>query len=137
MVKGIPQRALRIGSATVVCLGVVMALTVGSASDDADAARRRPLTTLWAVGDTGGGIAAGQSKGVVSSGRTHGAAKGGYSITFNRNVQPCAKVATIMGSNNGEVSTRNQDGFPRSVEVFTFNSGGVLDDRAFSLVVQC
>lgn len=136
MVKGIPQRALRMGGATVFCLGVVVALAVDSVSDDADAARRPLLTTLWAVADTGGGIAAGQSKGVVSSGRTHGSAAGGYSITFNRDVRHCAKLATIMG-NVGEISTRGQSGFNRSVEVFTFTSAGSPADRAFSLAVHC
>ena len=136
MEKGIPQRAVRIGSATVFCLGLVMGLAASSVRDDADAATTPPLKHLWAVADTGGGIAAKESKGVVASGRTHGAAAGGYSITFNRNVQHCAKVATITG-NVGEISTRSQSGFPRSVEVFTFTSGGSPQDRAFSLAVHC
>jgi hypothetical protein len=136
MVTGIPQRALRLGSATVLCLGLVMVLAAATVRDDADAARRPLLKTLWAVADTGGGIAAGESKGVVSSGRTHGSGVGGYSVTFNRDVRHCAKLATIMG-NVGEIFTRSQSGFPRSVEVFTYTSGGSPQDRAFSLAVHC
>lgn len=134
MVKGIAQRASRIGSAMAVCLGLVIGLAMGSMSDDADAARRPLLKTLWAVVGADGGIVAGESKGVVSSSQ---GGVGSYGIVFDQDVSRCAKLATLK-TFSGEISTDGASASRRTVEVKTRNSDtSTPEDKAFYLAVHC
>ena len=134
MVKGIPQGALRMGGAAVACLGVVVALTVGSVRDDADAARRPLLKTLWAVVDANGTLVRG--KGAVSSNGGGGA----YGVFFNRDVSRCAYAATIGTRDVPAVLTATSAGAvgkPKVVEVFTLKTDFTRVGMAFHLVVHC
>jgi len=113
------------------CVGLVVGLGLGSTVEDADAAKKKELKTLWAIVDSDGNIVRSKGNAVsIYTGRT-----GVYQIRFNRNVNGCAKVATIDGGSSGEPSFTNYD--PSKVDVFTANSSGVLADRAFQLVVLC
>lgn len=129
--------------AAMVVLGVgsaVLALT----NDDADAARRPLLKTLWAVVNEDGTLD--RSKGVTDSIRL---AEGAYRITFNRDVSGCAYSATVDLSGLGEGHAgevyvgRNDDSptdptTPRQVDVATYNSSGTGSvDNQFDLTVDC
>jgi hypothetical protein len=73
---------------------------------------------------------------------THGGS-GIYNVTFDREVNSCAFIATIGaggvdGSLAGEVSTeRPTPSSTTSVEVKTRNSAGVSEDRSFHIMLAC
>ena len=117
-------------------IGLILALhlTGGSAIDNVDAAKRPPLTTLWAKVAADGSIAEGESKGVVASAKP---GKGAYAVIFNRNVQHCAKVATTEDS-VGLIAADEASARAREVEVTIF-TGDQTDrlDLGFSLAVHC
>lgn len=76
-------------------------------------------TTLWAVVESNGNLAR-HGTGVVSAGSI---SAGQYSVTFNRNVQSCAYIATIGGATTsapppGEIVVASLE--PTSVLVQTF-----------------
>lgn len=145
--KEIAKGLLRAGRTTAVLIALMAAMVLAAGlvyDDDADAARRPLLKTLWAVVNEDGTLDRG--KGVTDSSRV---AEGAYRITFNRNVSGCAYSATIDLSGLGEghqgevyvyqtLEDPSDPPTPRQVDVFTFNSAGTTsDDNQFDLIVHC
>jgi hypothetical protein len=68
-----------------------------------------------------------------------------YTVTFNRDVSHCARIATLSAPSNGEsgqepgqiaisdYSLRN----PYQIAVFTYNASGASQYRSFSVAVFC
>ncbi len=134
MVKEFPEWALRIAGGVLLCVGLAVGLVIGSSIQDADAARKPLLKTLWAVVDADGGIVEGESKGVVSSSK---GGVGSYGIAFNRDVSTCGKIATLR-TFSGEISPDSASASRRTVEVRSRNSNtSTPEDRAFYLAVHC
>jgi predicted ATPase len=102
-----------------------------------DAAKRRTLTTLWAVVNADGTLD--RDKGVTASNRVD---TGDYRVTFNRDVSGCAYSATLGNVQSGEISVFEKISdpnatTPRQIAVATRDSAGILQDRPFQLVVRC
>jgi hypothetical protein len=128
----------RLGSAKIVT-ALLAVLAVGLAAgfvydDDAAAARKPPLNTLWAVVEPGGTLQHG--KGVTSSEKL---GTGAYRITFNRNISNCAAVATISDGFIGEIGTliKRPPLTSPEVSVYTRDSAGNVQDQSFNLLVRC
>src|SRR5215210_6658080 len=85
------------------CVGLV-GLGLGSMVEDADAAKKKELKTLWAVVDADGTLVRG--KGVTGNNKL---GTGTYGFFFNRNVEGCAWVATLREGNAGEISVGFDD----------------------------
>lgn len=134
-----------------VTTALLLALTIGAVlaaglvyDDDAEAARRPLLKTLWAVVNENGTLD--RAKGVTDSARI---GTGAYRITFNRNVSGCAYAATVDLSGAGEghpgevyvdqsLDDPTNPPTPRQVDVLTFNSSGTGNsDNQFDLIVHC
>ena len=114
---------------------VVASVVLGSMTDEADAARRTQLKTLWAVVDADGTIDRG--KGVASTGSSK-VATGEYEIKFNRDVNRCAYSATFDHTSGFIfISLRDTNIGSREVGVTTLNRSAVVDDSPFHLIVQC
>lgn len=109
-------------------------VVLGSMADDADAAKRPLLKTLWAVVDADGTIV--RSKGVVLS-KSGNVGTGAYGIFFNRNVSGCTYTATIGANLHGMISAFSVAGAPRAVEVRTHDKDGGPSNRPFNLLVNC
>lgn len=84
------------------------------------------------------------SDGTLSRGNAVSARKfgdGGYEVIFNRDVTPCAFIATIgqpgAGSSSGQISVASRAGNANGVFVQTRDSAGIAADRPFHLVVVC
>ena len=137
------SRTILLLVAATVILGVG-SVVLSVTNDDAEAAKRPLLKTLWAVVNEDGTLD--RSKGVTNSSRL---AEGGYRITFNRDVSGCAYSATVDLSGLGEGRTgeiyvsRDDDSptdptTPRQVDVVTYNSSGTgSGDNQFDLIVHC
>ncbi len=140
-------RLARAGGATALLVALVTAGVLAAGlvyGDDAGAAKRPLLKTLWAVVNEDGTLD--RSKGVTAGSRL---GTGAYRITFNRNVSGCAYAATVDVSGIGEghagevYVSRNDDSqtnptTPRQVDVTTTNSGGTSNsDNQFDLIVHC
>ena len=106
-------------------------------SRDADAARRRPLRTLWAVASvTFSSITVTRSKGATGARKL---GTGAYAIAFNRDVSGCACVATIDQSQVGFISAQLNSiaATERDVVVSTYDTHGDAAEFPFSVVVHC
>ena len=103
---------------------------VSSTADDADAAKKRPLRTLWAVIQPDGLTYS--YKGLTGNQKT---ATGKYQIDFNRDISKCAYTATISDGYIGYIGTQNAG--PQSVRVFTNKPDTNSSDMSFYLVVNC
>ena len=113
------------------CVGLVVGLSFGSTVEDADAARRRLLKSLWAVIQDDGLTTS--YKGLTGNTRIE---EGTYDISFNRVISKCAYTATASGGSSGDISTFNSG--PRTVRVLTLtNDGNAYEDTPFHLVVNC
>jgi len=91
---------------------------------------------LWARSD---GNALTTSSGVTSFTKS---GPGQYEVQFNRNVKPCAYLATTSSRYTGDASygsvfTSGGLSDNHSVHIETKNPGGGLQDFRFNLVVQC
>ncbi len=122
--------AAGIAAALLTVVGVV----VGSMPEDADAARRTQLKTLWAVVESDGDLVRG--KGVTEI--SHQASTGEYEVKFNRNVDGCAYSATFDHSSEFIfISLRDASIGTREVGVTTTDRGAFVRDSPFHLIVNC
>jgi hypothetical protein len=110
-------------------------LSVFALPDRAEARRRPPLKTLWAVVSANGTLVRG--KGAEFLIPRVGSNPGHYEVVFNRNVSNCAYTATLAdgfaGSTGADQDFITQDEF---VKVNTAGGNG-LEDLPFHLVVNC
>jgi hypothetical protein len=126
-------KALLIAVAMAVALLAAATVVVGSFTDDADAARRTQLKTLWAVVNADGTLARG--KGVASISKP---ATGDYEIKFKQDVSRCASSATFDHTSGFIfISLRDSSIGPREVGVTTLDRGAFVHDSPFHLIVQC
>jgi ABC-type Fe3+ transport system substrate-binding protein len=129
------SKALKAGGAAI--LGGLLSI-FALPSRDADAARRRPLKTLWAVVNINADqtITVTRSKGATVASKL---GTGAYKIGFNRNVSGCACVATIDQSQVGFISAQAGSfvATGRDVVVSTYDSNGDEAERPFQLAVHC
>ncbi len=126
-------RMLLVAAGAAGMLLAAASVVVGSMTDDADAARRTQLKTLWAVVDADGTLARG--KGVTDSDNV---GTGRYEVTFNRNVTGCAYSATFdHASGFIFISLRDASIGPRQVGVTTTDRGAIVRDSPFHLIVTC
>ena len=116
------------------CVGLVVGLGLGSTIDDADAAKKKELKTLWAVVNTDGSAL--RAKGVTTT-TLKADDPGNYIIDFNRDVSKCASTATIEGGLAGEISTFKNASDPNGVRVVTYNSQASFENKPFTLLVNC
>ena len=125
------SKALQAGGAAI--LGGLLSI-FALPSRDADAARRRPLKTLFAIVKADGTLVKG--KGAEASRKT--AFTGAYVVRFNRDVSNCSYGATTTGGRTGQTCV---DFYPadsvNSVVVDTARSDGTPTDFAFHLQVLC
>ncbi|MGZ5311994.1 MAG: hypothetical protein ACXWFN_12235 [Solirubrobacterales bacterium] len=91
-------------------------------------------TALFAGVNSDGSVSA--QSGVVGN-VAHTAASGQYTVTFNRNVDTCAPVATLTNDDPGEILASVLGGPNNTVAVFTRDSAGSAADGAFSVAVFC
>jgi hypothetical protein len=91
-----------------------------------------PATALFAGVDSDGTLTA--QSGVVG---TVSHATNSYTITFNRNVDSCAPVASLTNDDPGEILASVLAGANNTVSVFTFDSAGAGAPGAFALAVFC
>ena len=109
----------------------MVGLSFGSTVEEADAAKKRQLKTLWAVIQDDGLTTS--YKGLT--GNQH-LGTGEYQIDFNRNISKCAYTATASSGSSDDISTYNSG--PQSVKVIALtNDGSAYDDAPFHLVVNC
>lgn len=103
-----------------------------------------PATTLWAAVSNIGTLAA--SSGVTNLISAYPSTGYWYTITFDRDVSKCARVATlgVLGIGGpgpdepGEIFTRpGIDSNPDSITVYTYNATGEHSYRSFNLAVFC
>ena len=140
MLKRSRARVVRIGGAAVACLGLVASLMVGAVGDDADAAKQKHLTTLWAVVQLGADheITVTHAKGVKESSKL---GIGTYKIGFNRGISGCAFVASVDRSPAILTVTggpRHPATTEREILVQTFDADGFTPvERSFHLIVHC
>jgi hypothetical protein len=114
------------------CVGLVVGLGFGSTVDEADAAKKKELKTLWANINADGLTPS--YKGLTGNRRT---AEGRYEISFNRDVSKCATVATIKNQ-YGEILAFTRDDTPKTVHVEIVTSDhSEWQDGGFALVVNC
>ena len=118
-----------------VTLLTLAGVVVGSMTEDADAARRPQLNTLWAVVDSDGTLARG--KGVTESDNV---STGDYTTAFKQDVSSCASSATLL-NNSGFVfldTIRATDPLTRrEVGVSTLDRNGFVPDTSFHVIVTC
>ena len=74
------------------------------------------------------------SSGVKSSARN---TTGQFEITFNRNINGCALLATVYGATAGYAVTRRKAGTTDALQVSTFNKSGVLTNLPFTAFILC
>lgn len=91
-----------------------------------------PATALFAGVDSDGTLTA--QSGVVG---TVSHSTNSYTITFNRNVDSCAPVASLTNDDPGEILPSVLAGATNTVSVFTFDSAGAGAPGAFSVAVFC
>ena len=126
-------KALLIAVGMAVALLAAASVVVGSFTDDADAARRTQLKTLWAVVNADGTLARG--KGVTSSSKVD---TGDYEIRFRQDVSRCASSATFDHTSGFIfIALRDSRIGPREVGVTTTDRNAVVRDSPFHLIVQC
>ncbi len=113
------------------CVGLVAGLSLGSTVEDADAAQRTQLRTLWANLRSDGLTTS--YKGRTGNRRT---GEGIYTISFNRNVSTCARTATLVSNVARPIIVTAPGPDPRSIEVQTFTTDRMFSDQPFSLVVN-
>ena len=106
---------------------------LGSASAAADDHHRRPIN-LFAVVDSAGTLVSGSG---VS--RVDHIATGQYEVTFTRNVDDCAYVATTANAYSQALQAYTAGGHlsDQGVYVETKNQGGGLTDGPFHLLASC
>jgi len=128
-------KMMLVAAGMAVTLFVVVGVVVGSMTEDADAARRTQLKTLWAVVNADGTLARG--KGVTEGDNV---STGEYTIAFKQDVSGCASSATLL-NNSGFAfldTIRATDLLTRrEVGVTTLDRNGVVRDTSFHLIVTC
>ena len=93
-----------------------------------------PATALFAGVNSDGTLSA--QSGVVGT-VSHTAASGSYTITFNRNVDPCVPVASLSNDDPGQILASVLGGANNTVSVFTQDNAGAIADGAFGVAVFC
>jgi hypothetical protein len=91
-----------------------------------------PATALFAAVDSDGTLTA--QSGVVG---TVSHSTNSYTITFNRNVDSCAPVASLTNDDPGEILASTLAGADNTVSVNTFDPDGAGAPGAFSVAVFC
>jgi hypothetical protein len=124
--RGIAVKALAAG-----LLGGLARL-VAAPVPDAEA-RKRQLTTLWAVVESNATLRRG--KGVVSVNRW--GPTGEYAVTFNRDVSRCVYAATTTDQAMGLINASSHFGDGVLVITGTAASTFTAANVPFNLVVQC
>jgi hypothetical protein len=126
-------KTLLVAAGVVMMLLALASVVVASMTDDADAARRTQLKTLWAVVNADGTLDRG--KGVTDSDKV---STGEYEIQFNRDVSRCAHSATFdHASGFIFISLRDASIGAREVGVTTTDRSAVVRDSPFHLIVTC
>lgn len=133
-------RLARAGGAAALLVALVTAGVLAAGflyGEDAGAAKRKPLSTLWAVVKDDGTLVRG--KGATGSSVL---STGDYRVNFNRDVSGCAYAATLDGARPGEISVFKKEvggneTTPRQVAVATRNSAGTVVNAPFHLIVRC
>jgi hypothetical protein len=110
-----------------------LARLVGAPAPDTEAAKRRQLTTLWAVVESNATLRYG--KGVKSVSRFGDTGK--YAVTFNRDVTKCSYVATPTDQIMGLTNASNFFGDGVLVITGTAANTFTFADIPFNLIVQC
>lgn len=93
-----------------------------------------PLAQVTAAG------APGQTRGVTTGGVTKQAGLGDYDVVINGDLSNCAVNATVTGTAPGQVTVTPAvavDKKTTTVDVRTFDGGGIAADRAFDLAATC
>jgi hypothetical protein len=116
------------------CVGLVVGLGVGSTVEDADAAKKKELKTLWAVVslDTMEEPVMVRAKGATNVVKL---SEGTFEVSFNRNVSNCAYGVT-SSELFAAVPSVDEGPNPSSVTVYTVGGDG-LHDAPFHLQVTC
>jgi hypothetical protein len=91
-----------------------------------------PATSLFAAVDSDGTVTT--QSGVVGDVSHTGSS---YTITFNRNVDSCAPLATLTNDDPGEILASVLAGADNTVSVNTFDPDGAGAPGAFSVAVFC
>ena len=91
-------------------------------------------TALFAAVNSDGSISA--QSGVVAP-VSHTPTSGQYTLTFNRNVDACAPLATLTNDDPGEILAFVLGGANNTATVATMDSNGSAADGAFSVAVFC
>lgn len=91
-----------------------------------------PATALFAGVDSDGTLTA--QSGVVG---TVSHSTNSYTITFNRNVDSCAPVASLTNDDPGEILASVLGGADNTASVNTFDPDGAGAPGAFSVAVFC
>jgi hypothetical protein len=91
-----------------------------------------PATALFAAVDSDGTLTA--QSGVVGDVSHTGSS---YTITFNRNVDSCAPLASLTNDDPGEILASVLAGADNTVSVNTFDPDGAGAPGAFSVAVFC
>jgi hypothetical protein len=127
------MKALLIAVGTAMVLLAAAGVVVGSFTDDADAARRTQLKTLWAVVNADGTLARGKGATSITKADT-----GDYEVRFRQDVSRCAYSATFDHTSGFIfISLRGSSIGPREVGVTTLDRGAFVHDSPFHLIVQC
>ena len=114
---------------------VVASVVLGSMTNEADAARRAQLKTLWAVVNADGTIDRGKGVASTSSSKV---ATGEYEFKFKRDVSRCAYSATFDHTSGFIfISLRDSSITPREVGLTATDRGAVVRDSPFHLIVHC
>jgi hypothetical protein len=125
--RGIAVKALAAG------LLSGLARLVAAPVPDAEARKRRQLTTLWAVVESNATLRRG--KGVVSVNRW--GPTGSYAVTFNRDVSRCVYAATTTDQAMGLINASSHFGDGVLVITGTAANTFTAANVPFNLVVQC
>jgi hypothetical protein len=91
-----------------------------------------PATSLFAAVDSDGTLTV--QSGVVGTVSHTGSS---YTITFNRNVDSCAPLASLTNDDPGEILVSTLGGADNTVAVNTFDPDGAGAPGAFSVAVFC
>jgi len=117
----------------VLCVGLAAGVVISPTINNADAAKKPLLKTLWAVVAADATLVRG--KGVTDTKKID---SGQYEIDFNRDISHCAYTVTLSNEAAGETTTREGSGGVRSTDVITRSSSANTNaDAPFHLVVNC
>ena len=126
-------KTVLVAAGVAIALLATVSVALGSMTDDADAARKTQLKTLWAVVSFDGTLERGRGVTSVSKPDT-----GEYTIKFRQDVSRCAYSATLRNSGFIYLTTSREDPLTRrEVAVNTLDRGGFVRDTSFHLVVNC